>query len=552
MAVDNMDNQDQSLGLEEKETKNIQPKKTKFSVWLLKEGVTEDQLFGNETLMSVDIPGLGKIYKSQVPIDTPKWVESFFRNQIGDLKKGGAGAILKTEVKVGGASRQFLISFGYGFHKISQSVCEGRFGLKVVLNAGDLKNGVRSIDKRNLSAAPRLSREQASKHEDMSSFGIDYEQDMINALTLASLDKRLGSSISGGTSLSVTTSHTIDNIKDLLPTLYDYYIADNYIKQGYEWVDHINDAPKKYIAVLDLKLVDLINDYDLDNENCYFSPPEIDDYTDIIGFAPSSTEMDLLKDEIVLDDYRTKRNGSKFEDVDSIKRRQVHVWSAAADSPIRHWSLYRCINVQVVYDGYVFILSNGKWYMVNKVFSSNIDEWYKGLEIIDAGFPLYKKIAYEEDGVKKTKHSEEDFNKSVANDGTIICLDKKLVDIGPRKDIEACDLYRQNEFIHIKIFTGASAPISHLLAQATVSAELFLGERLFREELNQKLSEVMKLSSGEIDMPTGTKYTVSLGVITNKDSLSLPFFSKINLRSTIQRLKQMGLKVQILMVKGDF
>ncbi|HEX9153200.1 MAG TPA: TIGR04141 family sporadically distributed protein, partial [Candidatus Saccharimonadales bacterium] len=173
-------------------------KKTKVSIWLLKPDAPLDKLFGEEILSSTDIEGIGTVYTSEIPLGPPAWVETFFENKISGLTKGGAGAILKTSVEVDGEAQHFLVSFGLGFHKINQSLCEGRFGLKVVLNAGDLKNGVRSLDKRNLTAAPRLSREQASKQENLASFGIDFEQDILHSLTLASNDEDLGVSISGG------------------------------------------------------------------------------------------------------------------------------------------------------------------------------------------------------------------------------------------------------------------------------------------------------------------------------------------------------------------
>ena len=58
-----------------------------------------------------------------------------------------------------GEQKEFLLSFGYGFHKVNLAACEERFGLKVVINAGNLKSGIKSIDRKNLSSSPKLSRE---------------------------------------------------------------------------------------------------------------------------------------------------------------------------------------------------------------------------------------------------------------------------------------------------------------------------------------------------------------------------------------------------------
>jgi uncharacterized protein (TIGR04141 family) len=529
-------------------------RKTKVSIYLLKDGMTADE-FLTDKITPEEIEGVGTVYKSQIPIGAPSWVETFFDNKIGDLSKGGAGAILRVEVKIGGSTRQFLVSFGYGFHKINLSACEERFGLKIVLNAGDLKNGVRSIDRKNLSSAPKISREQAAKQEGIASFGIDYEQDILQSLTLASTDDDLGTTLSGSASLSVTTPYSIHDIKTLLPKLYTYYTSTKYIDDKNDWVDHVGEAPKGYVDALNTKLLAQLNAYGSDNETCYFSPPELEEWADVIGFGPSAKNAALVKDEIALDDYRKDRSQQTihFDDIKQVKSRQVYLWSASADKALKHWNLFRCIYAQIAHDGRVFILTNGKWYAVNQEYSGSVEEWYKGLSIQNSSFVAYEKIAYVDakTGENKTKHSEEDYNKKVAG-SDYVCLDRDLISLGPRKDIEACDLYKTGEFLHIKIFTGASAPISHLLGQATVSAELFFGERQFRDNMNAKLPDAFKLNDPELLMPDHGKYKICLGVITNKPSLDLPFFSKVNLRSAIRRLETMGLQVEIVRIEGKF
>lgn len=530
-------------------------KKSKISVYLLKDGVTEDD-FLIEPLVKQEIEGVGTVYTSQIPIDAPSWVESFFSNKIEGLHKGGAGAILKVPVVIGEEQKEFLLSFGYGFHKVNVAACEERFGLKVVLNAGNLKSGVKSIDRKNLSSSPKLSREQTARSEGITSYGIDYEQDIIQSLTLESTDNILGKTISGNTSLIATTAFDISDIKALLPKLYEYYQSDKYKKEKYDWIDHVSEAPKSYTATLNNKLLEILNAYTDDNQTCHFSPPELQDWDDVVGFGPSSKNDDLVKDSICFDDYRRDRQGQSivFDDIKQIKTRRVYLWSALHDSSTRHWNLFSCIYAEVPYDGRVFMLSNGKWYVVNDDYSKVIDAWYSKLPIQESPFDSYEKITYtdEKTGKEKTKHSEEQYNQNVAAKSDYLCLDRKLISVGPRKDIEACDLFKKGEFMHVKIFTGSSSPISHLMAQATVSADLFFGDRQFREELNKKLPDGNKLTEQELAQPDHSGYKVTLAVITNRDNLQLPFFSRVNLRSALRRLETMGIKVEVSRIKGNF
>jgi uncharacterized protein (TIGR04141 family) len=66
------------------------------------------------------------------------------------------------------------------------------------------------------------------------------------------------------------------------------------------------------------------------------------------------------------------------------------------------------------------------------------------------------------------------------------------------------------------------------------------------------LPDAFKLNDPELLMPDHGKYKICLGVITNKPSLDLPFFSKVNLRSAIRRLETMGLQVEIVRIEGKF
>src|SRR5690606_22438072 len=101
--------------------------------------------------------------------------------------------------------------------------------------------------------------------------------------------------------------------------------------------------------------------------------------------------------------------------------------------------------------------------------------------------------------------------------------DKKLVHL-PRRvgGIEICDVLhrKSNAFVHVKKW-GQSAVLSHLFAQGLVSADLFLHDAGFREEMRKRIGGdwVPK------DRPNAERYEVAFALISRSlKKIDLPFF----------------------------
>lgn len=534
-------------------------KRTKVAVFLLKDGRTKPEDFLlDENAKGISIANIGTVYKTQLPNKKPEWVEKFFPSVEGltALHRSGAGAVLHVKVKISeDEEKHFLVSFGYGYHRINTSACVEQFGLKVALNAGNLAK-IRSVAKRNFSSTPKLSQEQLAIQESIQSFTVDFEQDMMQGMTLVTTDESLGKSVTGSLGVTFTTSHTAATISDLLPNLYEYYISTRYVDEKYDWIDNIKPVQgKTTVDALDAELVKKLNQHTEDNVTATFSPPDLMEWESVLGFSPFPKEGQFLDDEIVLEDYLNKdENGDPLpiEDIKYVRSKQVYKWDVAAESATQHWPLYRCITCEIELDDERYVLSNGKWYMVEQTFATSVDTWFDQLEKVElTDFPLYKKIDKKnKKGATVRSHSEETYNKSLDTLGYDV-MDQDFVSSGQHKNIEVCDAFKDKDFVHIKIFTGQSTPISHLLAQATVSSDLFFGDLAFRKAFNKKLKK-NKLVAKDFNKPKNDDYTITLAIITNKETFSLPFFSKVNLRATIRRLNMMGLNPRLAFIKGDF
>jgi uncharacterized protein (TIGR04141 family) len=524
---------------------NTRKKRNKLSIYLLKDGHTNKENFLLDGALKEQDLGNGiVVYKTQIPSRTPSWVSDFFNNKIDDLYTSGAGAIVKIPMEIGNKNKTFLLSFGYGFSKIDTSTCEERFGLKIALNAGNT-DMIRSISRKSISATPKISLEQLARLEPLSSFGVDVDQDIMQSLVLSSNNvDEYGKTIVGGISLQINSTKTINDIKELLPKIYKDYTLDDYKSKGYDWIDNVSPVRDKgQIELLNTDLVTAFNNYsEDDNRGLVAAPPDLVKWDDVMGFSNNGREKSGMYDDINISSY--KPEAGEDADIGYIKSANVFLWKSTSDSSLERWSLFKCLVFDVAVDDRHYLLNNGKWYEIDQNYANSIDKWYKGLTIVESTLPEYNKIS--EDG--KLAHSEKSYNESV-NDHDV--LDRDLIEVGNMKNIEACDLYKDRNFIHIKIFTGSSAPISHLLAQASISARLFFSEKTFRSEINKKIT--VKLSDEEVSRPTRDDYTITLGVITNKDNLELPFFSKINLKAFYTQLRLMGIdNIVIERIKGNW
>jgi len=160
----------------------------KLSVYLIKEGYSspEDIFKDHEKLKSESVENVGDFYYGDSYTSVPLWIKKFFgesfNNSLEDERLKIFTASSKAALVVSSESRIFVLTFGYGRTMINPGIWEERFGLKVVLNVIDPEN-LRSIDKKDMSVIPKLSKEQITKDGTFADFGIDIEQDLIQGIT---------------------------------------------------------------------------------------------------------------------------------------------------------------------------------------------------------------------------------------------------------------------------------------------------------------------------------------------------------------------------------
>jgi uncharacterized protein (TIGR04141 family) len=389
---------------------------------------------------------------------------------------------------------------------------------------------LRSIDKTTLGSVPKQSREQMSKEGVAANFGIDIEQDLINAVTGRSRDAQLGKTIAGKDALGVTVKVDVENIREFLGICLRHYKSDVY-KTDFEWIDQIKDIRNPVeVGRLNQILVDRLRAGA--PEKIWMAPPEVIDWVDVRGFRYVHPKRADIKPDLHISDLLALLDGRDVT-LEFLKQTTIHAISARTDDAFQSWTAYRCLYAEIEVDGRVYLLNNGKWYEIAKTFTDEVNRAYAAIP--DSGIVL-PDYAHDDEGA---------YNEAlVAAVPNSACMDRKMIQHGGgHSSIEFCDLAtKDKKLLHIKRY-GGSSMLSHLFAQGVVSGELFVQDETFRQKVNDILPEDHRLSDYR-KRPDPQEYEIVFGIISgSKKPLDIPFFSKVSLRNAYRRLRGYGYKV---------
>jgi uncharacterized protein (TIGR04141 family) len=296
-------------------------KTNKLNIFLIKREFTSRDEIIVPGAKQLEIDGIGTFYVTESFAHPPSWLNDFFGDALAgafNILTASSKAVMLIPIQHGEEVRMFALTFGHGRNLLNDGVFEERFGLKVVLNSVQ-RDSLRSIDKTALSGIPKQSREQMSRETEAASFGIDIEQDLLNAVTGRSNDSNLGKTISGRDALVASVRVDLSDIADFLPICIQKYESDAY-KKDFDWIDQVMDVrdPQK-IAELNHWLIDRLDSGDL--EKIWMAPPEIIDWVDTKGFRYGGKKRDELQLDLDVATF-LKSLGDNALDIDLLKKRR--------------------------------------------------------------------------------------------------------------------------------------------------------------------------------------------------------------------------------------
>ena len=484
--------------------------------------------------------GQGQLFITRSNARLPEWA-SFFSPQI-DYRSFGMTKSVSAVLLLEAGGRSFALTFGPGGRfLLDKTKIEERFGLFVVLNSIP-ENRFRSMDKTAFDALATHSRVQTSREASPAEFGLDVERDLVRAVTGSPDGADLGQRLHGVDSLGAAVRIELNDLPGLLRTYLDRYLSTSY-KTSFPWIDHIAEVKDSVLRrSLDEKLVALIQRRQ--SETCWLAVPEIVDWDRIHRFRYGGGQRNPTHHDVDLEAWlnelisNTKHLLSSADvDLRLLSNRKILALDADGRD-VAQWPIYKCLNAELEGDDdCAYLISAGKWYRVARDFVQSVNENYRRIPRFDQDMPEYR------------HENEGSYNESVAryDPGTFALLDKQNIPYGggPNR-IEFCDLYtKSRDIIHVKRYGGSNV-LSHLFSQGTVPGELFWTQPDFRESVNQRLPESHRIDD-HTRQPSPHEYQVVFAVVSNQvgKDLSLPFFSRLNLRAAARRLQGYGYRVSI-------
>ena len=517
-----------------------------LTIFLMKEGFTSPAqcLKSDAGLDRVKVENEGKavgeLVVRQNNTRQPKWLAFFDEApelRLPKLFNASNSAVLFVKRK----ERLFAVTFGYGRHLLAPGCWEEQFGLRVTLNTVDPLR-LRSLDRKTFDAIAAHSRTQTSQAAGVAAFGLKVEQDLMCAATGEPLEKALGKRMTGMDSLTVAVQVRLTTLHAVL----DQYLAkfgDTTYREAFPWIDHIGEVrdPTRR-GELDSALVELLRQEKLSEIRAWLSVPELIDWARVGGFRYSPKRGDLTPDLHLRDFFQTLDDRTKLG-LDTLKHRRAFAIDVEGEQAIDDWSIYECLYCEIEQDGTTFLLSGGKWYRVDKDFVGAVNRAVKKL-LRGESLPL---PSYND-------ASETAYNKRAAKlaPKDLALLDRKLIRLGGSA-IEPCDLLSaKNEMIHVKRYGGSSV-LSHLFAQGAVAAQAFFQDESFRVAFNKLVPKSRRLAKPK-DRPSPADYEIVYAIVsrsTKPIDQALPFFSRLNLRTTAHQLEGFGYRVSLVKIPTE-
>ena len=526
----------------------------KLSIYLIKEQYSainiksmsiKESIFKNHEKLKVEeIGDVGHFYYGESHVNEPSWVKKFFGSSFENNLEGDHLKIFTASSKsfflVKIDNRLFALTFGYGHMLLKHGIWEDRFGLKVALSVINPDN-LRSIDKKNMSIVPKLTKEQMTKDGTLLDFGVDVEQDLIQGITGKTKIDAYGKTVTGKDALSVSVKVDISNIRELLKDCYKRYKDEDYKKQ-YSWIDNVSEIKNpRTIENMDNKLLENIKNRDFDKT--WMAVPEILKWEDVDIFK---FKQESFGDDINLPKYLSFLTDEQIEklSLETIKKHDVNCISAKDGNSIHQWKIYNCLYCEINIKDQVYILSNGKWYEIENNFAKKVSASFESFRKKSTTVTLPDHIQGDHENI---------YNKKVGKIKGICNMDRKLIyHGGANQKIEFCDLLtKDKKIIHVKHY-GASNVLSHLFFQGLVSGQLLLSDEEFREKLNKKLDKpeyVQYKLPNVSERPDASEYEIIFAIISkSKKDLTIPFFSKVNIKNVRERLESYGYEVSLLKI----
>lgn len=471
----------------------------KLSIYLLRNNYSELEDFLSEKYRegkipidelepSKALPYQSKTFLLKSTRESPRWakfLESHFNLEDLEIANYSFAHLLRA------SDRIFAITFGYGHTLLDSSRMEPNFGLKVCANSINPAK-LKTLDVRNIDVVTKQQRTNLSTAAHILDFGVELDEEWIRFLSGVPIDVSIAESIAGADSLKIKADVNLEGLAQKCSDILAIYNSDRY-KENFAFLDHYRALGKSdpVIPNLDAELINRIRDQRTDKIS--LASPELLDEQNIdrykIYCGRGSREFAELKLEEV---YMFLADHADIED----PLEKVHVIPLDQDDNAcgKPADLRDYMVCEVAYQGNVYVLSAGTWFRVKPDYAQTIRDKARQIPDLTADLGL---------SPLRPGESEADYNDRLASERNWVKLDREMINLSePYQRMEVCDVFADNNLLFcIKKMTRSST-LSHLFAQASVSADLLGGDDSYKSQVNEVLQNAGKSVNLENPVPT--------------------------------------------------
>jgi uncharacterized protein (TIGR04141 family) len=523
----------------------------RLTMYLLREGaILDDDVFrATARVTKVESKNLDSdasaIYVMSGRSKSPDWVHHVsqvanFEDDILHFESQSLGAV----ILLTRSERVFAITFGIGFHGIRPSLIERGFGLRVTANVVNVDK-VRSAQTRGVARDARDQKTILPVDGQFEDLDIEVNEDWLRQLAGTATDKKFGTSISGSDSLRITVPEfSIRDIESKADAILSAYETDRY-KTVFPFLDQISPIDKSdpVVEQLDQLVTAQLRGHEPRITFAAPDPFELD-RLDHFEFTANYNRFDIEDLENaaiyeVIDEVRPEK-----DPLDAVKVYAVDGDGALVDR-IRELKSY--VQTEVELDGTNYLLSAGLWFVVREDFALSIDAQVDAITDLTSklALPAWDASALKADSSDPT--AEGSYNILTAASKGFALMDKKLVHLAAGEKLEICDLLTPDRELLCVKSASNSAVLSHLVAQAVVSASTW-GNPKFQTQL-QGFWSTLRPGAGPL---VREATTFVLTIATPKPgplSKSLFFFTKVQIANSVELISRGSFKVALARIE---
>lgn len=499
----------------------------------LKEKYREGQAPFDELEPSDALPYESRTFLLTSRRKSPRWakyLESHFNLEDLEITNYSFAHLLKA------SDRIFAITFGYGHTMLDTSRMEPNFGLKVCANCIDPAQ-LKTLDVRNIDVVTKQQRTNLSTAANILDFGVELDEEWIRFLSGVPLNISIAESMSGADSLKIKADVNLEGLAQKCLEILVLYNSDRY-KENFAFLDHYRALGKKdpIIPYLESELEERIRNQSTDKISV--ASPELLDEQNIDRFKIFSGRSNYEFPELKLEEvYSFLRNNEDIED--PLEKVKIIPLDQDGNPCTKSADLRDYMVCEVAHAENVYVLSAGTWFRVNMDYARTVRDKARQIADLTSDLNLIP---------LRLAESEADYNERLASERNWVKFDRKLINLDePYQRVEVCDVFADdNRLFCIKKMTRSST-LSHLFAQASVSADLLNGDESYRSQISEILGNAGK--SVNLDNP---KPTFILSFITEKTGPlweSIFLFSAIHLVRQAQFIRRLGFDVAIAKIE---